>query len=770
MSPSLEAGSVLSYYRVLSMLGSGGMGEVYLAEDTRLERRVALKVLHAENARDGDRLRRFEQEARVASSLNHPNILTVHEIGHVGDVRFLATEVVDGETLRDRVARGPLPLQDAVEIALQVGSALDAAHRAGIIHRDIKPENVMIRPDGIVKVLDFGLAKLIEAAPVDPSADADLRTVTRAGMVLGTVAYMSPEQARGAELDTRSDLFSLGVVLYEMLTGRQPFTGETVSHVIVAILEQEPAPPSHPGRDTPAEIDRILRRTMEKEPDARYPTAKELQIDLDRLKRDLDSPADPAAPTPVAPPPVAPARGGHTIAVLPFANLSAAPDNEYFCDGLAEEMLNALTKIDGLTVAARTSAFSFKGKNVNTSQIGRALGVELLLQGSVRTSGKRMRIAVQLVNAANGYQVWSERYDRELRDIFDVQDEITLAVVGALELKLLAAERAAALERGTANAEAYRLYLKGRFCWNKRTAGSLSQAVELYEQAIEQEPDYALAHAGLAESYVLYSWLGVSPPRQHMPRARAAALRALAIDPSLAEAHAALGVYESFFAWDQSAGERELRRAIELDPKYATAHHWLGNIPLLAMGRFDESIAAIRRAAELEPLSPIIGSDLGVTLLYARRYGEAVAQFRETLALDPRFYVARYHLGETLHAQGDYDAAIVEYEGALQHEDDPWVTALLARSLAATDRREEAAKLRDRLESEAPRRYVPNVALAVAHGALGGRDAAFDWFEKDVAERSLYPPFYAVDPVFDDVRHEGRFAELVRRIDGAELE
>ena len=507
--------------------------------------------------------------------------------------------------------------------------------------------------------------------------------------------------------------------------------------------------------------------------EGRHPSARALLADLGKARKQLElaagSDAALSASSALVRPAAEAAERSRTIAVLPFTNMSPDADNEYFCDGLAEELLNALTKTDGLKVAARTSAFSFKGQSTSISAIGRALGVETVLQGSVRKSGSRMRISVQLINASDGYQVWSERYDRAVQDIFEVQDEITLAVVEALKLQLLGPAKAAALKRGTGNAEAYQLYLKGRFCWNQRTAGSLRQAVEFYQQALALDPGYALAWAGLAESYVLFSWLSVTPPRSTMPEARRAAWRALEIDDSLAEAHAALGVYLSFFAWDQPASERELRRAIELDPNLAAAHHWLGNIPLLAMGRFDESIAAIERARELEPLSPIIGSDLGLTLLCARRYDEAIAQFQRTLTLDPKFYVARYHLGEAYHAQGRPGAAVAEYEAALQVEDDPWVRALLARALAAAGRRDEAASLRDRLKSESARRYVPNVALAVAHAALGESEEAFRWLAQDVAERSLYPPFYAVDPVFDDVRHDARFEELVRRVGQAKL-
>ena len=778
---TLAAGTQLGPYRIVSPLGAGGMGEVFLARDSRLERDVALKVLPRDFEDGAQRLSRFVREAKAVSALNHPNILTIHEVGEAAGYHFLATELVVGETLRARIARGALPLGEAVEIALQVAAALGAAHDAGIVHRDIKPENVMIRADRLVKVLDFGLAKWRDAAAVDPQGVTVDHAHTQPGVILGTVAYMSPEQSRGRALDARTDIWSLGVVLYEMLSGKQPFEGESSTDVLANILHREPPPLVIRREDVPAELAAVVARALAKDVAERHPSATALLAELRAVQQSLRLDAAIEAPATAGsgaalPAPALRSSGAarplkrQAIAVLPFRNLSADPENDYFCEGLAEELMNALAKLDALKVAARTSAFAFKDTAANVSEIGRRLGVTTVLEGSVRTSRGRMRIAVQLVNAADGYNLWSERYDREMKDIFDVQDEITLAIVDALKVKLFGAERATALRRGTEDAEAHRLYLRGRFCWNQRTADSISQAVVYYRQAIERDPAYALAYAGLAESYVLFAWLSVEPPRESMPKARAAALRALEIDDDLAEAHAALGVYLSFYAWDQAASERELRRAIELKPSSAAAHHWLGNVALLAMGRFDESLAAERRAGELDPLSPIISSDTGVTLLLARRFDEAIAQFRRTLALDPRFYVARYHLGQALHAQGRYEAAIAEFESCLAADDDPWVMALLARSLARAGRRDEALGRRDTLVAAAARRYVPNVALAIVHGALDDRDQALLWLERDFEERSLFPPFYWIDPVFDDLRDDPRFEALVRRVGQARLD
>jgi len=777
---TLGPGAALGPYTIVAPLGAGGMGEVFRALDSRLGREVAVKVLPRAFAGDAERMRRFLREAQSASALNHPNILIVHEIGEDGGYHYLATELVLGATLRAIVLRGALPLAGAVEVAAQIAAALSAAHDAGVVHRDIKPENVMIRGDGLVKVLDFGLAKRDDVGPLDLQGETLDPGQTGPGVVLGTVAYMSPEQSRGGSVDARTDLWSLGVVLYEMLAGRQPFEGDSSVDVLANILHREPPPLALARDDLPAEIAAIVGRALAKRPERRYRSARELRDDLLEVAARLDAASDLgrlAAPDGAAPAPVArrsstpvASAARHSIAVLAFRNLSSDPGNDYFCDGLAEELLNALSKIEGLKVAARTSAFAFKGGKESISEIGRALGVATVLEGSVRSSGSRMRIAVQLSNAADGFQVWSERYDRQTADIFDVQDEITLAVVDALRLRLFGEARAATLKRGTEDPEAHDHYLRGRYCWNQRTPESVRQAVEHYQRAIAADPGYAQAYAGLAGAWALFGWLSVASPRESMPRARAAALRALELDETVADAHAALGVYLSFYAWDQPAAERALRRAVDLNPGSATAHHWLGNIALLAMGRFDESLAEVRRAEELDPLSPVIASDTGVTLLYARRFGEAIAQFERTLAAAPEFYVARYHLGQALHSSGRLDAAIGEYERCLAATDDPWVTALLARSLARAGRRAEALRHRDDLLAEAERRYVPNVAFAVVHAALDEPDEALRRLERDLAERSLYPPFYAHDPVFDELRPDPRFAALVDRVRSSKLE
>jgi serine/threonine-protein kinase len=654
MNKELEANTNLSHYRIVSKIGAGGMGEVYLAEDTRLKRKVALKVLPETLASDTDRLLRFEREAFAASALNHPNILTIFEFAREGDTHFLASEFVTGETLRDRIGRADVTVSATLEITLQIASALQAAHAAGIIHRDIKPENVMIREDGYVKVLDFGLAKLLEQTPLDAEAATRMQLQTQAGMIMGTVAYMSPEQARGMETDARTDIFSLGVVLYEMLARRQPFTGETINHTIVAILEKEPPPVSGVVGDCPSEVERIVQKALAKERAQRYQSAQELSADLKDAKQELEFQSRlertasrdrkteeqtqiiRAATTAEEKHSTSKTQSGNSIAVMPFTNMSADEDNEYFCDGLAEELLNALSKIEDLKVAARTSAFSFKGKNANISEIGEKLNVKNVLEGSVRRSGNKLRISVQLISAADGYHLWSERYDREMKDIFDVQDEITLAVIDALKLELLGDEKAAVLKRYTENQEVYQLYLKGRFFWNKRTDESLRKAVGYFQQAIEIDPNYALAHAGLADSYFYLGYnFGFMPPDEAMPKAISAARTALELDKNLGEAYCSSGLVKLFYEWDLAGAAEDLQSSIALNPHYPLGYHIYGFYLAAIHGKFDEAIVEAKKALNLEPLSIPLHNIVALLLLDARHYDEAIPVWRKAIEIVP---------------------------------------------------------------------------------------------------------------------------------------
>jgi len=785
MNKEVEANTTLSHYRIVRKLGAGGMGEVYLAEDTRLRRKVALKVLPESLAADADRLLRFEREAFAASALNHPNILTIYEFAREGDTHFLAAEFVAGETLREKLERESLTVSETLDIAQQIASALQAAHAAGIIHRDIKPENVMIRADGYVKVLDFGLAKLSEAAlPQAGGSDAEAETrmqlQTQAGMIMGTVAYMSPEQARGRIVDARTDIFSLGAVLYEMLARRQPFTGVTVNHTIVAILEKEPPHVSEFAAECPREVERIINKTLAKEPTARYQTAKELFEDLKDARQELEfqsrlekssSPNRAEAKTQILQAPTTDEATPHSaisnlksIAVLPFSNMSADDENEYFCDGLAEELLNALAKIEDLKVAARTSAFSFKGKNIDASEIGNALNVKTILEGSVRRSGNKLRISVQLVNASDGYHLWSERYDREMRDIFDVQDEIALAVVDALKLKLFGDEKAAVLKRGTENREAYELYLKGRFFFNKFTKTGNEKAIEFYEQAIAKEPNYAHAFAALSSSYN-YSWyLGFGETAKCISEAKAAVNKALVLDQSLAEAHFALALLKFNYERDWTEAEKAFQRAIELNPNYAESHEHYGMF-LAVMGRETEAVAAAKRALELAPLALKTIYIAGWAFWLAGHARLAKEQGEKLLEMEPNFSGGHTHLGVSFWGQREYEKALNELETDIKLGGGNDIKMLLGLLYGIVGEREKANQLLTEFQQLDEQGIFTANQQAFICAGLGEMDRAFDLLEQ-AADRhegalvflkqfsSLFPKFH----------NDSRMTDLLNRI------
>jgi serine/threonine protein kinase/Tfp pilus assembly protein PilF len=822
MNNELSGGTTFSHYRIVSKIGAGGMGEVYLAEDTHLERQVALKVLRADIADDEERVRRFIQEAKAASALNHPNILTVYEIGRFENLRFIATELIKGETLSRRLRGESMSLTSTLDVAIQIASALQAAHNAGIVHRDIKPDNVMIRPDGFVKLLDFGIAKLTEKTrePIDEEAATAISAGTSPGMIVGTAGYMSPEQARGKQVDARTDIFSFGVVLYEMLTKRHPFEGENAMDVIGSILHKEPAPIRQLLPEIPQDLERLINKTLRKDREERYQTAKDLLIDLRDAKQELEvqSRLDRTSPPNREEPNTqimtattadvvhttssaeylvseitkrkrgiaiglivlflaliglgywafgnraAPTKQIESIAVMPFVNESANADVEYLSDGMTETLISSLSQLPNLNVKARSSVFRYKGKEIDLQKIAQELNVQAILTGRVAQRGDQLTLSLELVDTRTENAIWSEQYNRKQTDLVSLQSEIAHDVSSKLRVKLSGSDERKLAKSYTANTEAYQLYLKGRFYWNKRTADGLKQAVEYYKLAIEKDPGYALAYSGLAETYVLFSPYSVALPKESFPQARAAAVRALEIDDSLAEAHAALGLYLTTFERNRSEAEKELRRAIELNPNYATAHHWLGLEILAPSKRFDEALAELKRAEELDPLSSVIVTEVGACLLYARRYDEAIAQFKHSLTLDPKFYYAHVYLGWAFNAKGMYREAIDEYRKALELNDDPTAQAFLALSLAKSGGRSEAIKLGEQLKLESPHRYVPSYCFAILHLALGERDEAFEWLEKDIAERSSWPVVYAVVPELDELRDDPRFKDMLKRL------
>jgi len=801
------------------------MGEVYLAEDTRLDRQVALKILPQEFAEDSDRMNRFVREAKSASALNQPNIITIHEIGEAEGTHFIASEYIQGETLHTRLKQTPLDLKTTLDIAIQVASALNAAHKAGIIHRDIKPENVMIRPDGLVKILDFGIAKLStkRAEPTAEEAATALKQQgTSPGVIIGTANYMSPEQARGKAVNAQSDIFSFGIVLYEMVTGQRAFTGENAVDVIGAILHKEPTPLNQLAPELPHEIERIINKTLRKDPDVRYQTAGDLLTDLKDAKQELEfqdkleRAVAPQSQRPETQTIFLPATDGQrsptlptssaefitqevkkhklgvmvgslfvvallgvglwffyfrvsaanktisSIAVLPFQNKSSDADTDYLSDGLAESLIYRLSQLPNLKVSPTSAVMRYKGKELDAQQIAKELGVQAVMSGRMIQRGENLSISVELVDAANNKIIWGEQYERKMSDLLTTQREIATTITEKLQLKLSGENAKGITKKYTESNEAYQLYLKGRYLWNQRTGESLKRATEFYNQAIEKDPGFALAYAALAETYVLFANYEVSSPADSMPQSKAAALRALELDDSLAEAHSALGWYLCQYEFDWIGGEKEFRRAIELNPNYATAHQWLASV-FAQTKRFDAAQAEIKRASDLDPLSPIIAVNVAFDLWESRRYDEALKQFERTLLLHPDFTVAQQGLCWTYSAMGKSELAITACRKSLDLTKGAWDKGRLSMVLGSAGHTDEAKKLLQELQTESSQRYIPKMALALAHLGLNQKEEALAMIEQDVAEHGYWVGSMGVEPEFDELRSEPRFKALIKR-------
>lgn len=740
-------GKQLAHYSVLEKLGEGGMGVVYKGRDTRLDRLVAIKVLPAESVANPERRRRFVHEAKAASALNHPNIITVHDIDQEAGVDFMVMEYVAGQTLARLIARG-LARKEAVKYAIQIADALAAAHTVGIVHRDLKPANVMITETGLVKVLDFGLAKLTAWGSEEAGATRTLTTETAGGMVVGTCAYMAPEQAEGRAVEARADIFSFGAVLYEMLSGRRAFAGPSNLATLTAVLHDEPAPL---GGDVPLELERIVTRCLRKNPAERFQSACDVKRALEEAAPALER----AARTP-------------SIAVLPFANLSADKENEYFSDGLAEDIIDALTQVAGLRVMARTSAFAFRGKEQDVREIGARLNVESILEGSVRKAGNRIRVTAQLVKVSDSYHLWSQRYDREMTDVFAIQDEISQAIVEKLRVRL-AGDRPL-VKRHTENVEAYNLFLRGRHCVLRMTPEALAKGKEYLEQAIALDPDYALAYAGMAEYYWLSAFWGFRDPKQLLPKGKSAAMEAANRDDTLAEAHALSGILRGTADFDWVGAEQEFRRALELNPASPMVRYYYGHFFLRAMGRLDEALSEVRRAMELDPLSAMYNTCLA-HLYYSRgQYDPAITQQRRAMDLEPSWYVPHWLLAIQYAHMGMFEKAIASAQKAceLSGRNAPTV-GILANAYGLAGRPSEARALLEELTTLRRTTYVPPFAMAAVYRGLGEVDQALEWLEKGVEERDLivvtglrseprYIPFYG-HPRFQALLHKMNLPE-----------
>ena len=734
-------GEIISHYKILEKLGEGGMGAVYKAEDTRLKRTVALKFLPRHLSSSQDDKVRFIREAQSASSLNHPNISHIYEIDEAGGETFIAMEFIEGESLRTRIDAGPMAVADAVRFAMQIAEGLRAAHNRGIVHRDIKPDNILTASDGVVKIADFGLSLTTgEPKPEEPEH------------IAGTIAYMSPEQIRGDRIDQSTDIWSLGIVLYEMLTGQLPFKGEYGVAMMYSIGNQHHPPMSGVRKDVPGRLEKLIDRCLEKSPAARFRNVDELLIELQRVRSEL--PDRTAGETSFA----------KAVAVLPFADISPDMDNKYFSDGLTEEIIASLSKLRNLKVISRTSVMRYERADKSLKQIAAELGAQYILEGSVRKHGTDLRIITELIDAEQDATLWSEKYRGKLEQVFEIQEEVATKIVDALRVQLSPDEKRGLKKRFTENTEAYQLYLKGRFFWNKRNYEGLTTSIKYFEEALKLDEGYALAWAGLADAHNLNSESGRFSRKDSYQKAKAAVNKALAIDGQLAEAHASLAILKMLDDWNWPAAEKEFRLAISLDPNYATAHHWFAEW-LSMMGRHEEAFREISLAAELDPVSAAIVKDKGMVLYYARRYDEAMEQGRKTLELDPSFGTAHRLLSLGYLAKGMIPQALEEnrvWGELIENKAETGVGH--SYILAAAGNRAEALSILATID--AGERQGGNLfrGIALVHAALGDNDAAFRWLEKAYEDRAESLCMLRVDPKIDPLRGDPRLGVLMKKV------
>lgn len=801
-------GKTISHYTILERLGSGGMGVVYRAEDLKLGRHVVLKFLPDELAKDPQALERLRREARAASSLSHPHICTIHDID-VGilspteetseenshpPLHFIVMELMDGQTLKHRLEGKPLPMETLLELAMQIADGLEAAHSKGVVHRDIKPTNIFITNQGRAKILDFGLAKLVHSGPVDRKAETISGSLTGAGIIHGTVPYMSPEQARGEEIDARSDLFSFGAVLYEMTTGRPAFSGATNARIFEAVIAKSPESAKTFNPQLPAELDRIINKSLEKEPDFRYQSSAEMKTDLKRLLRQIQSGSvgtelteqQQTAKTGFwksrsvriaactilvllaagilyhyqSRPPI------HSLAVLPFDNMSGQADTEYLSDGLTESTINSLSRLPNLKVMARGTVFTFKGKSMDPRKIGRELGVDAVVTGRVLQKENTLIIRAELMDVANGIQLWGEEYDRKPSDVLGIQKEIAQEISRKLSLTLKGEDQADLTKTYTNNAEAYRLYLQGRYYWNKRDETSLKKSIEYYDQAIQLDPGYAIAYAGLAETYAVAPGWGMGSTKELSPKAITYAKSALELDQRMAQAHAAMGVAIFSSQFDRKTAEREYKRAIELNPNYATGHHWYGDF-LSVIGRNKAFLAEEKKALELDPLALPINANYAFALILNEQYDQALEQLNKIKDMDPSYCGAYINTALAYRLTGKMKEAVAElHKPQVKNCGGSWELSELGYTYAIAGDISEAEKIVLEIEEQSKTRYISPQFNAVIYLGLGKKDRALAMFEKGFQEGTLW--IFDLVPYLPTLRADPFFKDLLQKMDLAE--